>query len=108
MQIAVNNYNAFMLQGCQQFLPATEQWENNASIPFSLTFYDPNGNPLSGLTALSVPAVVGAPTADYAVNLAVGNLTPGTGYQMVLTSTGAYAGYVTVSNTNVTFVTRTS
>lgn len=105
MQLLPNNYNSLMLRGVQLLdggigSPTQGQWVTQNAIPFSVTFYDTSNNPMSGLTALTIPNVTGS-QGDYLLTLIVGAVAAGSTYRMLLTSTGGFAGYVTVDNSSI-------
>ena|ERR1700722_17309464 len=104
MQLMPNNWNTLLLSACSVFDTTTGQFAANNAIPFSATLYDPNNVPISGATAVTITNIAGS-NGDYAVNLIIGTVTTGVG-QFVMTSTGAYAGAVSVTNTNLSISTR--
>jgi hypothetical protein len=104
MQLLPNNWNTLLLSACVVFDDTTGQFVTNNSITFSLTIYDPNNMPISGATAITIPNVSGS-NGDYAKTMIIGSVLNGVG-TLTLTSGGAYAGAVSVTNSNLSISTR--
>jgi hypothetical protein len=104
MQLLPNNWNTLLLSACVVFNDSAGQFVPNNVIPFSVTLYDPNNVPIAGATAVTIPNVAGS-NGDYAKTLIIGTVETGVG-QFVMTSSGAYAGAVSIVNTNLSISTR--
>jgi hypothetical protein len=97
---ADNNYNDL---GVGPVI-ARETGQPVTNCVFSVTVYDPNGNPISGATALST--AYNSTLGDNMVTCQEDFAALGAGCSMTACATGSYAGAIKFTNSPVTIVLR--